>query len=119
MWQYPLWASGQVWTPCALRQVGTKKNKQNKQDTYITADVWGRLLRVEAGMGHLNDVFKLAGLLLNLRGQEECGRSNDLEEEEAHRQLDSWYGCQKLQLASRVCDTVLTFLWNLVKDWTM
>lgn len=69
-------------------------------------------------MGYLNDVFKLAGLLLHLSGQEECGRSNDLEEE-AHRQLNSWYGGQQLQLPSRVCHTELTFLWNLVKDWTM
>lgn len=71
-------------------------------DTHVTADVRGRILRVEAGMGHLDDVLQLAGLFLHLGGQEECGRSNDLEEEEAHHQLDSWYGGRQLQLLTRV-----------------
>lgn len=65
-------------------------------------------------MGHLNDVFKLAGLLLNLGGQKKCGRSNDLEEE-AQGQLDSCFGCRY----RAECDPGLTFLWNLVKDWTI
>lgn len=46
-------------------------------------------------MGHLDDVLQLTGLLLHLGGQEERGRGDDLEEEEAeeaeaHHQLDSW-----------------------------
>lgn len=49
--------------------------------TYITAYIWRRLLRVEACMGHLDNMFQLSGLLLNLCSEEECGRSNNLVKE--------------------------------------
>lgn len=102
-----------------LKEGMAVKEKPKQWDTHVAADIRGWLLRVEAGMGHLNDVLQLAGLLLHLGSQEECGRSDDLDEEKAaHHQLDSCHSSPQLQLLTS-CHTKLTFLWNLVKDWTM
>lgn len=48
------------------------------ENTHITADVWRRLLRVEASVGHLDDMLQLPRLLLHLGREEECCRSDDL-----------------------------------------
>lgn len=52
-------------------------------NTYITAYIWRRILRIEACVGHLYNMFQLTGLLLNLCSQEERGRRNNLVKGEA------------------------------------
>ena len=46
--------------------------------THIALGVWGRLLGVNAGMGHFNDKLQLPGLLFNFSCQEQRGLRDDL-----------------------------------------
>lgn len=85
-------------------------------DTHIAADIRRRFLRVQASVSHLDNMFQLSGLLFYLGSEEECGRSNDLMDvpTEVHECPGS--GMSKIR---HDVQTVLTFLWNLVNDWTM
>lgn len=55
-----------------------ERERKKTKSTHITADVWGRLLRVETGMGHFNNMLQLSGLFLHFCSKEERGRRNDL-----------------------------------------
>lgn len=63
---------------CEVTQPGVTAPIHLQTDTYITADIWRRLLWIEACVGHLDYMFQLPGLLLHLGSEEECSRGNDL-----------------------------------------
>lgn len=61
----------------------TTKHKINsyvkpQANTYITAYIWRRFLRIEACVGHLDNMLQLSGLLFNLGSEKESCRSNNL-----------------------------------------
>lgn len=67
-------------------------------------------------MGHLDDVLQLPWLLLHFGSQEERGRSDNLQEAEHHQHMNCLIAAWRTSDESH---PKLTFLWNLVKDWTM
>lgn len=51
---------------------------ESRRKTHVALGVHGRLLRADAGVGDLDDVLQLPGLLLDLRCQEQRRLGNDL-----------------------------------------
>lgn len=65
-------------------------------------------------MGHLDDMFQFSGLFLHFRSEKEGSGRDDL--------MKMRSGVERrvyLKTRGGGVGGTLTFLWNLVKDWTM
>lgn len=86
--------------------------------TYVALRVYGWLLWVNAGVGYFNDMLQLSGLLLNFCCQEQRSLRNDLKRGREKNDLSSVFtAVPPVITASANTAVVLTFLWNLPKEW--